>query len=618
MAEDKVTVKIDGDSSSFGKEADKAQSKLTGLLSSGMALKAGLVGVFVGIGAAIKGVVGGALESAAALEDVRTQYNVLTGSIQSADAALKQLQAFSAATPFQFDEVANAGRILLSFGFSVDSLTERLQRIGDVAAATNSDFKEISLIYGQVAAAGKLTGERLLQLQERGINVGPALAKSMGVAETAVRELVSKGKVDFATFEKAFNSLSDKGGIAFGGLGEKSQTLNGKISTTTDNFVILSQNIGNFFLPVAKKTVDAIGNIANAINELFRDTSAQDAASALVDAIQVKEENIKFLEKEILSTKEGSVAYRAYAGDIERAKKELKSLNEELDSIAKAQLNDVSKTRAAAEDKAKVAAEEARIAKKTKAETNEALKQLDLDKDLSTEEALTAAIERENELQQQRKDKAFQDKIEELEAEGNHQEALALIAEEGSRRKIEAYSKELSEKKKKQAEELAQQQTFFSTAVTLANSQNKTLAAIGKAAALADIAIKTPKAVADSFAFGAKIGGPPVGFALGAVAAAAMAAQGAQVAGLKGYADGGVIGGLQGARTGSDDTMATVKQGEMVLNAQQQESLFNAIQSGNVGNGDGINVTITVNDQRFADAFEAQIVQRRKLGISRI
>lgn len=409
MAEDKVTVKIDGDSSGFSKEADKAQSKLTGLLSTGMAVKAGLIGVFVGIGAAVKGFVTGTIESAAALEDVRAQYNVLTGSIQSADAALKQLQAFSAATPFKFDEVANAGRILLSFGFTVDSLTERLQRIGDVAAATNSDFKDIAMIYGQVAAAGKLTGERMLQLQERGINVGPALAKSMGVAETAVRDLVSKGEVDFATFEKAFNSLSEKGGIAFGGLSEKSQTLSGKISTASDNFDMLAQNIGNIFLPAAKKATDAFGWIAGAINDLFKDKFAN--AGEEISFITTEIERLQKAAKNPFSSD-----YRSATRDIETLTARLKELKLAQDAEALAATEAAAKAKAAAEEKAKVAAEEARIAKRTKAETNEALKQLDLDKDLSTEEALTAAIERENELQQERKDRAFQDKIEEPEA----------------------------------------------------------------------------------------------------------------------------------------------------------------------------------------------------------
>jgi len=46
----------------------------------------------------------------------------------------------------------------------------------------------------------------LLQLQERAIPIGPALAKTLGIAEERVREFVSKGLVDFETLRKAFES----------------------------------------------------------------------------------------------------------------------------------------------------------------------------------------------------------------------------------------------------------------------------------------------------------------------------------------------------------------------------------------------------------------------------
>jgi hypothetical protein len=151
-------------------------------------------------------------------------------------------------------------------------------------------------------------------------------------------------------------------------------------------------------------------------------------------------------------------------------------------------------------------------------------------------------------------------------------------------------------------QEIQNQQTFFSTAKSLASSENKSLAAIGKAAALGEIAIRTPQAVASSFAYGTRLGGPPLGFTFGAIAATAMAAQAAQVAGLKGYAQGGIIG--QGATMGGDNRLATVRDGEMVLNAQQQAVVFNAINSGNLGGGD---IVINVDGRTIARVVRDQV-----------
>lgn len=54
-----------------------------------------------------------------------------------------------------------------------------------------------------------------------------------------------------------------------------------------------------------------------------------------------------------------------------------------------------------------------------------------------------------------------------------------------------------------------------------------------------------------------------------------------------GFASGGVVGGFMGASRGSDNTSAAVglREGEMVLNADQQRNLFESINSGKLGGG---------------------------------
>lgn len=148
--------------------------------------------------------------------------------------------------------------------------------------------------------------------------------------------------------------------------------------------------------------------------------------------------------------------------------------------------------------------------------------------------------------------------------------------------------------------DLDNQQTFFSTAATLATSSNRELAAIGKAAALTELAIRTPRAVMQSFEFGTRIGGPVLGSTLGAIAAAAMAVQGAKIAGVQGLATGGVI----GATMGQDNRMVSVRDGEMVLNADQQGKLFSAINNGGFGGGD---VIINIDGREIIRVINNQI-----------
>jgi tape measure domain-containing protein len=193
------------------------------------------------------------IDAAAGLETISTELTTVTGSAEEAEKLLKELTDFAATTPFQLEGIARASKQLIAFGFETETVRDRLQQIGDVAAGSGAQLSDVSLIYGQVAAAGKLTGERLLQFQERAIPIGPAIAKTMGIAEEAVKDTVSKGRVDLATFEKAFKSLSEEGGIFYESMIDKSETFAGVTSTLNDNISLLAAEIGKELLPAMKE-----------------------------------------------------------------------------------------------------------------------------------------------------------------------------------------------------------------------------------------------------------------------------------------------------------------------------------------------------------------------------
>lgn len=150
-----------------------------------------------------------------------------------------------------------------------------------------------------------------------------------------------------------------------------------------------------------------------------------------------------------------------------------------------------------------------------------------------------------------------------------------------NKNKLDTNKQAQKNQKQIQDQELADREAFLNTASTLAQSSNKTAAAIGKAAALTQIAIQTPKAVASSFAFGASLGGPVLGATFGAIAAAAMGLQAAKVSGVGNFENGGFI---PGRSFSGDKLQANVNSGEAVLNVSQQKE-FMRIANG--GSSDG-------------------------------
>lgn len=108
---------------------------------------------------------------------------------------------------------------------------------------------------------------------------------------------------------------------------------------------------------------------------------------------------------------------------------------------------------------------------------------------------------------------------------------------------------------------IQQRDQFLSLASTLQRAKSQELVAIGKAAAITQIAIDTPKAVSGAFAFGSSLAGPALGFTLAAIAATAEAALAAQVAGV------GLAGGIDSVPgTGNRDNFpAVLMPGERVV-----------------------------------------------------
>ena len=209
----------------------------------------GMAGAFAPLGLAVGGAAGGlaglaGIGAAAAwgvklqaqAETARVAFTTLTGSANDAKALLEQLETFSAGTPFQLPGIQESARQLLAYGRSAGSIAGDLSVLGDIAASTGSPLGEMAEIYGRVGASGRVTGETLNRLMDRGVPITAAFARTLGVAESEVAGLISSGNVGFADLQRALQSTTAAGGEFAGGMAAQSRTLAGLWSTITDNF----------------------------------------------------------------------------------------------------------------------------------------------------------------------------------------------------------------------------------------------------------------------------------------------------------------------------------------------------------------------------------------------
>lgn len=216
---------------------------------------------------------------------------------------------------------------------------------------------------------------------------------------------------------------------------------------------------------------------------------------------------------------------------------------------------------------------------------------------IATQKAAEAQAVYEGELL---KNKAIQDATQQQLANDKAFETLKLASVKiSTQREIDEKKRLKDEEKKLNDERIKNQGDTFATIATLAGSNNKTLAAVGKAAALTQIAIDGPQAVTKALAAFP----PPFNLAAATAVGAAVAAQAAKVAGI-GFATGGIIGGnVSGATDGADNTFFKGREGEAVLTASQQKRFLDIAE----GNFSGKDIVIQIDGREVARAVRSQI-----------
>jgi tape measure domain-containing protein len=209
-----------------------------------------------------------AIKSAADLQALETSFISLTGGTQQAAAMMKQLNDFTAKTPFQIDAVATSARQLIASGTKLSDVNEQLQFLGDIAATSGKPINELASIFAKVNAKGKVELESLNQLAERGIPIFQGLAKATGKLPSEL----GAGGVTVQQFNDYLRSLSEEGGIANGAMERLSETAHGKFSTAMDNLKIAGASLAQDLLPVINDLLDYVTDLAKSFTNLSPST----------------------------------------------------------------------------------------------------------------------------------------------------------------------------------------------------------------------------------------------------------------------------------------------------------------------------------------------------------
>ena len=209
------------------------------------------------------GITQGGIKRAMNLENAHFQLQGLLKDEEAVAAVMKNVNDSVDGTAYSLDAAAKVASQFSASGMRAgDEMLKSLKAVAGVAAMTNSEYEEIGRIFTKVAGQGRLMGDDLLSLSSRGMNAAATLAESMGTTESAVREMVSKGQIDFKTFAFAMND-------AFGEHAKKAnETLTGALSNVKSALA----RIGALFVsPLVEQNgelVQLLNNVRVKINDI--------------------------------------------------------------------------------------------------------------------------------------------------------------------------------------------------------------------------------------------------------------------------------------------------------------------------------------------------------------
>jgi len=512
---------------------------------------------------------------------------------------VERIAEFSGQTPFQVDELAKANKTLLAFGSNTEQSFVQLKQLGEVAAATGQNIGELSQIFGQIQVAGKLTGERFNQLAERTVNLGPVLAKSLGVAESSIKGLISAGKISSEEVAKAFATMTTGSGQFAGGMERLSKTFSGATSTLKDNIDLLAADLGKVLLPAATDVTVALTTGVQAIRAWFNETKPEQLRKMTGELGDLKSE-LEEVESGTKSITQSMLEFVGVSEGIKDPEKRARELREEIEKLEKSivDVSTASQAPSESEAKAEKAEEEpeANAAAVQQAKINDELQVLNAQKLANTK--ATAATENQLVLEQldSQRDIILQKEAEKnialLESKGLFDEAALLQAQTQADMMVELKARQAEQEKavaeKARKDELSlskinadarlkfENSTWkqraqavnvgLSAISSLQSSGNKQAFEIGKAASIAQALVAIPTTAIEAYKSlaGIPIAGPALGAAAAAAAVVAGTARVNQIRSTKitGFADGGLV---QGGIPGLDSVPALLTPGEVVV-----------------------------------------------------
>ena len=265
-----VSFTFTGDSASLQAALNEIKEEVGKTKESVQGLAGQFVTAFAAIGAAIAGVksafatLGGISAEAARMEQTGLAFKVMMGDAAAAAEYVAKLREYAAETPFEFGDISDAGKTLLSMGTNAEKSIEVIRKLGDIASVSGKPLKELAFLYAKVQNSG-LSNEVAESLEMQGVPIRKLIAEMKGISFEQVFQGISKRQFNLDDLDAALDKLTGPGGLLENMTKLQSQTFSGALSTLTDGFSALAVEMGT---PINAAILPVLGELTAYVDSL--------------------------------------------------------------------------------------------------------------------------------------------------------------------------------------------------------------------------------------------------------------------------------------------------------------------------------------------------------------
>lgn len=171
----------------------------------------------VGIGRLLKDTIALGVSYNTLEQSSKAAFTTLLGTAEAASEMQQSIRDFAMTSPFPRQAFIEGSQQLLAFGVQAEKVIPTLGAVQDAVAAAgggSQELQDIIFVMAQISAAGKITGQDLIQFGQRGINAAELIGSQMGKTGAQIKADITAGTLGA---EEAMDALTAGMAEKFGG-----------------------------------------------------------------------------------------------------------------------------------------------------------------------------------------------------------------------------------------------------------------------------------------------------------------------------------------------------------------------------------------------------------------